>query len=108
MVQFSQRKIQKIESLIAERELWMTVGKVALSRHQNLQPHRRVSLSLVARLIDLASKLGRLASGMELGPSQTDKHPWDDFPSSDLSIAEALHRAYGDPDQTAFSPAPSS
>ena len=71
MVQFSPRKIQEIESLLAERELWMTVGVVALARHQTLQPHRRVSLSLAARLFDLASKLGRLTVGPELCPSQT-------------------------------------
>ena len=73
MVQFSPRKIQEIESLLAERELWMTVGVVALARHQTLQPHQRVSLSLVARLIDLASKLGRLAVGLELCPSQKSR-----------------------------------
>ena len=61
MVQFSPRRIQEVESLLAERELWMTVGDVALARHQNLQPHRRVSLSIVARLFELASELGRLA-----------------------------------------------
>ena len=73
MVQFSPGKIQEIESLLAERELWMGVGQVALARHQTLQPHQRVSLSLVARLIDLASKLGRLAVGLELCPSQKSR-----------------------------------
>ena len=81
MVQFSPGKIQKIESLLAERELWMTVGRVALARHQTLQPHSRVSLGLVARLIDLASKVGRLAVGMELRPSQTSKDPPGDSTS---------------------------
>ena len=66
MVQFSPRRIQEIESLLAERELWMTVGAAALARHQTLQPHRHVSLSLAARMIDLAGKLGRLATGLEL------------------------------------------
>ena len=66
MVRFSPRKIQEIESLLAERELWMTVGVVALARHQTLQPHQRVSLSLAARLVDLAIKLGRPAVGMNL------------------------------------------
>ena len=69
-VQFSPRMIQEIESLLAERELWMTVGAVALARHRTFQPHRRVSLSLVARLIDLASKLGRIAVGLDLCPGQ--------------------------------------
>ena len=108
MVQFSPGKVQKIESLLAERELWMTVGAEALARHQTLQPHRHVSLSLVARFVDLASKLGRLAAGMELRPSPADKHPPNYFMSSNLNMAEALHRAYGDTDQTNPSPAPSS
>ena len=73
MVQFSPGMIQEIESLLAERELWMTVGAVALARHRTLQPHQRVSLSLVARLIDLASKLGRLAVGLELCPGQKSR-----------------------------------
>ncbi len=106
MVQFSPRKVQKIESLLAERELWMTIGTAALARHQNLQPHRHVSLGLVARLIDLASKLGRLAAGMELRPCQTSKHLPDDSTSWNMDMAEALHRAYGDPDHTSPSPAP--
>jgi hypothetical protein len=106
MVQFSPLKVQKIESLLAERELWMTIGTAALARHQNLQPHRHVSLGLVARLIDLASKLGRLAAGMELRPCQTSKHPPDDSTSWNLDMAEALHRAYSDPDHTSPSPAP--
>ena len=81
MVQLSPRKVQKIESLLAERELWMTIGTAALARHQHLQPHRHVSLGLVARLIDLASKVGRLAVGMELRPSQTSKDPPGDSTS---------------------------
>ena len=75
MVQFSPCKVQEIESLLAERELWMTVGVVARARHQTLQPHRRVNLSLMARLVDLASKLGRLTVGMELRPNQTRARP---------------------------------
>ena len=73
MVQFSPRKIQEIDSLLDERELWMAAGKVALARHQTLQPHRRMSLSLVARLIDLASKLGRIAVGLDLRPGQKSR-----------------------------------
>ena len=73
MVQFSPGMIQEIESLLAERELWMTVGALALARHQNLQPHRRVSLGMAVRLVDLASKLGRLAVGLELHPSQKNR-----------------------------------
>ena len=73
MVQFSPGMIQEIESLLAERELWMTVGAVALARHRTLQPHQRVSLSLVARLIDLASKLGRIAVGLDLCPGQKSR-----------------------------------
>ena len=73
MVQFSPRKVQEIESLLAELQLWMAVGEVALARHRNLQPHRRVSLGMAVRLVDLASKLGRLAVGLELRPSQKNQ-----------------------------------
>ena len=70
IVQISPRMIQEIESLLAGRELWMTVGAVALARHQTLHPHWRVSLGMAVRLVDLASKLGRLAVGLELRQSQ--------------------------------------
>ena len=73
MVRFSPGKTQKIDALLAERELWMTAGEVALARHRNLQPHRRVSLGMAVRLVDLASKLGRLAVGLELHPSQKNR-----------------------------------
>ena len=106
MVQFSQRKVRKIESLLAERELWMAVGEVAMARYRKLQPHRRVSLGMAVRLVDLASKLGRLAVGLELRASQTDQHPSEAFPSWNLNVAESLRRAYGDPLTAGLSPAP--
>ena len=105
-MQFSPRKVQQIESLLADRELWMTVGEVALARHEKPQPHRHVSLRLVARIIELASELGRIAVALELRPSQTDNDPPDDFPSWNRNMAEALRRAYGGPAHTDPSPAP--
>ena len=84
----------------------MTAGDLALARHRNLQPHRRVSLSIVARLFHLAGKLGRLAVGLELRPSQSDKHPPDAFSPWNMNVAEALRRAYGGPVKAGLSPAP--
>ena len=98
MVQFSPRKVQEIESLLAGWELWMAVGEMALARHRNLQPQRRVSLSMAARLADLASKLGRLAVGMKPAQARSkDGHPPETFTSWNQNVAEALRRACGDP-----------
>ena len=44
MAQFSPRKVQKFESLLARPEAWVTVGNLALARHWNFQPHRRASV----------------------------------------------------------------
>ena len=37
--------------------------------------HRRVSLGMAVRLVDLASKLGRFAVGLDLCPRQGNQHP---------------------------------
>ena len=55
MVQFSPGKVQEIESLLAERELWMTVGAVAMARFPAVfggmaAPDDRVSVVLAAHL----------------------------------------------------------
>lgn len=105
IVQFSPRKILKIESLLVERETWMAAGQHALECHRTLQPHRRISLSTVARLLDLSSKLGRLAVGMELG-LKAKKLPADDFSPWPMHRDEALQRVYGGNATAKPAPAP--
>jgi len=77
-VQFSRRKEAAIERRLAEWELWLTLGREAFDRHQRLRPHQWLSLTTVARLIDLASMLGRLTCGMELQPGEAGKRGPED------------------------------
>ncbi len=98
MVQFSPGKLRKIQASLAERDLWMAAGDVALERYHRLQPHRHVSLGAVARLFDLASTFGRLAVGLELRPGETKKRRARDFEPWDMDPDEALRRAYGNRD----------
>jgi hypothetical protein len=93
-VQLSPGKLRKLEATLAERDLWMTAGTVAMERYQRLQPHRHVSLGALARLLDLASTFGRLAVGLELRPGEAKKRTTRDFEPWDMDPDEALRRAY--------------
>ena len=65
-VWFSQAKKAKLERLSCEKEFWMAAGHAALDRHERLQPHRQFSLSMIARLLDVGSALGRISVGLPL------------------------------------------
>lgn len=51
----TRRRELAIERWMNEWEMWMTLGRVAMNRHQTQQPHRRLSLGTVARMLELAS-----------------------------------------------------
>ena len=63
-VWFSEAQVEEVERFLREWKLWTGVGQAALERHERLQPHRWVSLSMIARLLDIASLLGRLSVGL--------------------------------------------
>jgi hypothetical protein len=69
-VQFSPRKTHQIEIPLTQWQMWMAIGRHEFDRHQHLSPHRSVSLGTLARMVDIASQLGRLALGMELKPGK--------------------------------------
>ena len=94
-VQFSRRKEAAIERRLAEWELWLTLGRVAFDRHQRLRPHQCLSLTTVARMIDLASQVGRLACGMELQPGEAAKRGPEDRSAWARDMDADLRRAYG-------------
>ena len=48
------RKSLAIEETLAQCELWMAEARQSFARYQEFQPHRRVSLGMVVRLIGLA------------------------------------------------------
>ena len=71
MVQFSYRKVQKMESLLAERELWMIVGDLALRpiHHQlqgSIEAHLFVSFLACCLQVTLKARLRRTAGGLTL------------------------------------------
>jgi hypothetical protein len=94
-VQFSRRKEAAIERRLAEWELWLTLGRVAFDRHQRLRPHQCLSLTTVARMIDLASQLGRPSCGMELQPGEAAKRGPEDRSAWARDMDADLRRAYG-------------
>lgn len=50
-VRFSQRRFHRIESTLAEYEMWMAAGRQSFDRYQRWQPYRPVSLRRLVRLI---------------------------------------------------------
>lgn len=58
---------QAVERWMAEWELWLGLGREAMERHRQHQPHRWLSLVTLARLLELASLLGRLSTGLRAG-----------------------------------------
>jgi len=94
-VQFSPRKTHKIETTLVEWELWMAAGRHEFDRHQHLSPHRRVSLGTLARLVDIATQLGCLATGMELKLGRAKKPNEEKLDFRTAHPKEALERIYG-------------
>ena len=60
---FARRKQEDIAQWESEWELWLALGREAFDRHEQRTPHRRLSLSTIARLLELASTMGRLSLG---------------------------------------------
>ena len=81
--------------LAVERELascraWLALGGDALRRFQARHPHVCISLSRLARLVDIASALGRLATGADFAKPQTEPTPYSNAWAD-------LKRIYGAP-----------
>ena len=55
----------KLERLLAEWNFCLPAGSEALRRFQFRHPHALVNLSRLARLLQMASDFGRLATGLE-------------------------------------------
>ena len=77
--------------VLQESDRWL---KLASDSHR-----RDVSLGQICRLIDLASKLGRLAAGMPIG-DKPRRPGREDAPGcwTGPSAKEALEKIYGSPD----------
>jgi hypothetical protein len=84
------RTLRAIEHEMSEREAWLEVAREAVDAFYREQPHFLPSLTCIARLLDISSRLGRLATGLEtLAPKPPQPEP------GHISFQEALERVYG-------------
>jgi hypothetical protein len=79
---------RKVDHLLAELPLWMNAGDIALQRHQRRHPHGLLSLSQMARLLDVGFALRKMACGMD-SPNELPEKITYDYELTDLK------RAYG-------------
>ena len=77
-----------VDRQLACWDLWFNLGREALRRHQQRRPHELISFSRLARLIELASDLKRLACGFDSGVA-------DPQPANHDAAWADLKRAYG-------------
>lgn len=89
------RTIAVVKRTQAELDLWLKIGDVAMETYRQRYPHHRPSFTLLARLIDTASTLGRLACGMPLDGKPPKPEPEI---STHVDFEEALERIYGSPE----------
>jgi hypothetical protein len=61
----------RVELQLASCRAWLGLGRDALRRFRVRHPHARVDFSRQARLLELASALGRLATGADSARTQT-------------------------------------
>jgi hypothetical protein len=91
----SPRTLRVIEREMDAREIWLQIGQDALRDFKRFQPHRCLSLSQICRLVTVASRLGRLSTGLEtLQPKPVEE------PSGYRDFRSALEKIYGEPELT--------
>jgi hypothetical protein len=78
----------EVERQLAELDLWMAAGRAAWKRQQQRRPHAVLSLSRIARLLQVAVDFGNLALGLD------SKNPLPEKISYDYELTD-LKRAYG-------------
>jgi hypothetical protein len=83
------RTQRAVDRELVEWELWVTAGRLALSRHQQRRPHALLSLGQLTRLLWTASRLGRLACGFDTCQAAPP------MPSDVPDFESMLARAYG-------------
>jgi hypothetical protein len=82
-------RIQRaVERELAGWDFWMAAGRLAMDRHQQRRPHALMSLTRLARLLQISMDFGLLAVGR---PAQ----PETSFESRCENFMADLERAYG-------------
>jgi hypothetical protein len=83
------RSLLAVERELASCRAWLTIGGHALRRFQVRATHAWVSFSRLVRLIDTATALARLATGVDSAQPQTE-------PTIYATAWADLERIYGD------------
>ncbi len=91
----SRHTLRAIEREMAAYELWSHLGQEALNRFQQRQPHARLGLNQIARMLNLADSLGRIATGLE-----TTQPKEISGADGGLDMRAALAKIYGGPELT--------
>ena len=84
----SPRIRRAVERKLAEREMWLAAGQVAMERYRQRQPHALMSFSRMARLLQIGIDFGKLASGLDT-PNRVPEKLVYDYELTDLK------RGYG-------------
>ncbi len=79
-----------VECQLACQKLYLAAGREALQRFRFCHPHALPSLNRLARWIEIATDLGRLATGLDSTQPPTE-------PVNDQNFWADLERIYGDP-----------
>jgi hypothetical protein len=86
----STRTQHVVERDLAELDLWMTAGKIAIKKYSEQHSNSLPSLNQIARLCNVAAKLGRMACGLDSTQPTTPPLNYD-------SVWADLERAYPSP-----------
>jgi hypothetical protein len=86
----SARTQRVVERELAELDLWMTAGKIAMTNYSERHSQSPPSLSQIARLFNVTAKLGRLACGLDSKQPSTPPLNYD-------SVWADMERAYPSP-----------
>lgn len=84
----SRRTQVAVKRQLAEWEFWMQAGQLALARHRQVRPHALISLTRLARLIEISVQFKMLAIGVPPPPESVFTSRCDAFMAD-------LERAYG-------------
>jgi hypothetical protein len=66
---------RRVETELANRQLWLATGRQAFAQYQRRYPHDRPRLGRIARMLDIACTFGRIATGMDTSVAVTAPPP---------------------------------
>jgi len=82
--------VRRVEAELATRRLWVETARQAFALHQQRYPRHVPSLGRIARMLDIATTFGRIATGLD-NPDPANKAT----PPEPPDVEADLRRAYG-------------